>query len=307
MMSEQGFPGDRPMTDDRVTRRDLAEGRVEKILSDRTAQVPIADFGFDFTNAMQIAEAAKVMATAGPMLPEWLRGNVGGCWAIIVRSIELHISPLTLANWTYLGKDGRVAYESQFYHAVIEAQAPLKERLQWQIIGEGDDRKCRVWGVFKSETIVREFTSEKLGALRPGLNERGQIKGSPLWLRKPEVQMFYDACRDWCRIHCPDILGGVYAREEIEENEGIAEAPMKDVSRDTSPKLRDRLRGPVGEGFEHTKSSIEEAIAAATPADPKRSSKGDATGPADATAPAETASSSNVPPAPDGGAVAPTA
>lgn len=300
-MSDQSFPGDRPMDADRVTRRDLAEGKVEKVLSDRTSQVPIADFGFDFTNAMQIAEAAKIMATAGPMLPEWLRGNVGGCWGIIVRAIELNISPLTLANWTYLGKDGRVAYESQFYHAVIEAKAPLKERLQYEIIGTGDDRTCRVWGVFRGETIVREITSERLGDLRPGTNERGQIKGSPLWVRKPDVQMFYDTCRDWCRIFCPDILGGVYARGEVEESEGVAE-PMKDVSRDTSPKLRERLRGPTGEGFD--KSSIEEAIAAATPADRKRSSKGDATGPADATAPAETALPSNCPPAPDGGAVA---
>ncbi|WLB57513.1 hypothetical protein [Bradyrhizobium japonicum] len=113
--------------------------------------------------------------------------------------------------------------------------------------------------------------------------------------------MFYDTCRDWCRIFCPDVLGGVYARGEVEESEGVAE-PMKDVSRDTSPKLRERLRGPTGEGFD--KSSIEEAIAAATPADPKRSSKGDASGPAEAASPAETALPSNCPPAPDGGAVA---
>jgi hypothetical protein len=37
--------------------------------------------------------------------------------------------------------------------------------------------------------------------------------------------------------------------------------------------LRERLRGPVGEGFEHTKSSIEASIAEATPHDRRKTSK----------------------------------
>src|SRR5688572_20500296 len=88
---------------DRVTRRDLAEGRVDKVLTDRTALVSVDDVvgGLRFENALQIAEAAKIMATSGSMLPPWLQGNVGGCWGIILRSIELRMSPMTLASMTY--------------------------------------------------------------------------------------------------------------------------------------------------------------------------------------------------------------
>jgi len=296
---------DQDIDSGRVTRRDLAEGRIEKVMTERTTMVPISEFGLRFENAFQMGEAAKLMATAGPMLPEWLQGNVGGCWGIILRATELGISPLTLANWTYItekkNQDGsitkRVAYESQFYHAIVEARAPIKESLQHEIIGEGDERKCRVWATFKGETKPKVFESETLGKLRPPRNQYGGIKGSPLWDRKPEVQMFYDASRDWSRINCPHILGGVYAREEMEENEDHV---GPDQAKDVSPKLRERLRGPVGEGFEHTKSSIEASIAAATTVDHKRSGKASAVaGPAaDEVMPSvEAASSSLQPPA----------
>lgn len=291
--------------DGRVTRRDLAEGKIEKVMTERTTMVPISDFGLKFENAFQMGEAAKLMATAGPMLPEWLQGNVGGCWGIILRATELGISPLTLANWSYLVENKgvkRVAYESQFYHAIIEARAPIKDRLHHEIIGEGDQRRCRVWATFKGATKETSFLSGTLAELRPAKNEYGKTKGSPLWDRKPEVQMFYDASRDWARIHCPDILGGVYAREEMDEAEDQRVGP--DNAKDVSPGLRARLRGPVGEGFEHVKSSIKASIAAATVIDHKKTGKVAASAglPASGDALAEAASSSVSPPAQGDGA-----
>lgn len=256
----------------RVTRRDLAEGNIGKVMTERTTMVPISDFGLKFENAFQMGEAAKLMATAGPMLPEWLQGNVGGCWGIILRATELGISPLTLANWSYLVENKgvkRVAYESQFYHAIVEARAPIKDRLQHEILGEGEERRCRVWATFKGATKETSLLSNTLAELRPGKNQYGQTKGSPLWDRKPDVQMFYDTSRDWARLHCPDILGGVYARDELEETE----QRRVDNARDVSPRLAGRLNGPGGEGFAGATApqSIDAALAAARapPADIK--------------------------------------
>ncbi|MGY3130075.1 hypothetical protein ACVWZM_000757 [Bradyrhizobium sp. USDA 4501] len=317
-MSEQSFPGDRPMTDDRVTRRMLAEGQIEKVVSpERTGLIPMNDVmgGLKFENAFQLAEAAKLMSTAGPILPPWLQGNVGGCWAVLLRSQETGISALALAQMMFVTeKKGvqRVGYDSVYFRTMVEKFAPLKERLAVRYEGEGDELVCIVYATFKGEHEPRQFPpkgTEKeftLKKLHPGHNEYGAVKGSPLWDDKPALQMFYSMSRDWSRMYCADIVAGAYTRDEL-VNAGYTEVVEVQRVTDTSPKLRERLRGPVGEGFEHTKSSIDEAIAAATPADPKRSSKGDASGPADATAPAETASSSDLPPAPDGGAVAPTA
>jgi hypothetical protein len=259
-----------------ITRRDLADGKIERVMSERTALVPMSDLtgGLRFENALQMAEAAKLMATAGPMLPPWLQGNVGGCWGIILRATELGISPLTLANWSYVTENRgvqRVAYESQLYHAIIEARAPITTRLNHEIIGTGDERRCRVWATFKGEGEPRSFTSETLGSLRPATNEYGKVKGSQLWIDKPEVQMFYDGSRDWARIYCPDILGGIYARDEFPDAEPVRIGP--DRARDVSPKLAERLRGPGGEGFpgQCVAQHIDAALDAAR--DPKHKSK----------------------------------
>lgn len=262
-----------------VTRRDLVEGRIDKVLTDRTGGVPVAGGmgGLQLTDMLKVAEAAKLMSTAGPMLPGWLQGNVGGCWAIIIRAMELGISPLTLANWTYLppakqGREQRIAYESQYYHAIIEARAPIKDRLQWRIEGTGDARKCFVWATFKGETTPRTFPPENsgdeftLGKLRPALNDYGGVKGSPLWLTKPEQQLFYAMSRDWARVYCPDILGGVYAAADMDE-EPAAASP-----RDVSPRLHERLKGPAGEGFQ-TAKSLDAVIDGARTVDSKKAAK----------------------------------
>jgi hypothetical protein len=246
-----------------ITRRDLVEGNIDKVIEQGKMSVAVSETfgGLHFENALQIAEAAKYMAMAGPMLPPWLQGNVGGCWAIIVRAIELRMSPLTLANWTYeVTNRGvkRVAFESQFYHAIIETRAPLKDRLHYEILGEGDDRRCRVWATLKGESAPREYVSATLAELRPPVNEYGQIKGSPLWGSKPDLQLFYNASRDFARIYFPDILGGLYEKTELEDQE--TREPMRDVT----PALGARLHGVQGEGFSNDIATrIEETVEAA--------------------------------------------
>lgn len=309
--SADEIPGVKSRGDDgRVTKRMLAEGQIERVLApERTGLVPMRDSGgLRFDNAFQMAEAAKLMATAGPLLPPWLQGNVGGCWAIILRSNEIGISPLTLAAMTYVTeKKGvqRLGYDSVYFRTLVEMYAPIKNRLAARYEGEGDDMICIVSAIFKGEIEPRQFPpkgTEKdftLGKLRPDRNEYGQIKGSPLWDDKPALQLFYAMSRDWARMYCADIVAGVYTKDELIE-EGF-----QDVTRpsDLSPKLRERLRGPVGEGFEHTRSSIEASIAAATPNKKTgRASAPDGTAVGDASA--EAAPSSHTAPSEGGGAVA---
>ncbi len=271
-MSDESITDQQP---DRVTRRDLVEGKIGKVLDpERSGSVPMHNGGLRFENAFQMAEAAKLMATAGPLLPPWLQGNVGGCWAIILRSQEIDISPLTLAAMTYVTEKGgvqRIGYDSSYFRTLVEKYAPIKERLAVRYEGDGDELVCIVYATFKGESEPRQFPpkgSEKdftLAKLRPGRNDRGQIKGSPLWETKAPLQMFYAMSRDWARMYCTDIVAGVYAREELEEH-GFVEVTRPT---DLSPRLGQRLRGQTGEGFSGMKS-IDAAIAEATPTDRKK-------------------------------------
>ncbi|SCB52272.1 hypothetical protein GA0061099_103018 [Bradyrhizobium yuanmingense] len=256
-MSDQSFPGDRPMESDRpqperVTRRDLAEGNAEKVVNERTEQVLMfkGGGGANIGNMRDLIDEAKLLSTAGPMLPPWLQGNVGGMFGVCMKAHELGISPLTLASWTYIVEnkgEKRVSYESQFFHALIEAQAPITSRLNVEYEGDGDNRRCRVFATFKGEREPRYFPPKDadpnqftLGKLRPTRNDSGKVKGSPLWDLKPDLQLFYNMSRDWARMYCPDIIGGMYGRDEMEDAGFVV---ASETPKDVSPRLAERLRG----------------------------------------------------------------
>lgn len=275
----------------RVTKRDLVEGNAEKAVTDHTARVGMAaGGGVDYSNLKDLVDAAKLLSAAGEMIPPFFRGNVGAMFANCLRAQELGISPLTLANWTYAVTnkgETRIAYESQLFHALIEARAPIKERMQVWYEGEGDDLKCFVSAIFKGETEPRQWPPANmadqytLGKLRPGKNDYGKTKGSPLWDTKPPLQLFYNISRDFARVFFPDVLGGMYGKDEmLDAGFEDTSATAKNVTPDLSPKLSERLRlAKSDEGFkgEQTLQTINAALAAAKAPEPvKKGEAGDA-------------------------------
>lgn len=203
----------------------------ERINRDVVGQVGMGRTGsgrslIQFANLGEVLEFAKVMSTAQGMVPRHLIGNPGACVGIVLQAIDWGFSPYAVAQKSYIAKDGQpLAYESQLIHAVIEKNAPLVGRLKHRFEGAGDATRCIVWGTLRkldtvTQTWIEEectFKSETLAKLRPRLNDQGDSKGSPLWQKKPEVQLFYNASRDWARIYCPDVLLGAYSIDEMRE------------------------------------------------------------------------------------------
>ncbi len=224
------------------------EDRLDRAVAGEMA-VSFGQGGVSFRSMTEIFEFAKLMALGGVAVPPHCRGNPGVCLAVTMQAIEWKMSPFAVANKSYAVVNGygdraveRLAYESQLTHAVIEARAPILGRLSVRYEGEGDDRVCIVSGLFRGETEPREWKSPTLAKRRPARNDKGYIKGSPLWDTKPDLQQFYDCSRDWARVYCPDVLMGIYTPDEIEE------LPVGEHA--TSPNLMERLPGRMGEeGF----------------------------------------------------------
>lgn len=198
-------------------------------------------------------EFAKMMAVSGAAVPKWLRNNPGGCLAMCSRALRWKMEPFAVAEKSYLaiGKGGteHIGYEAQLVHAVVISNAPLKGRLRYEILGTGDERRCKVWATFKNEDKPHEYTSETLGAKIKaiGKNDKGQLKGSPLWETDPEVQLAYSAVRQWCRLFSPETLLGVYTPDELP-------AEPIDISQEVSTleqRLKNATRSRTGErGFD---------------------------------------------------------
>jgi hypothetical protein len=176
-------------------------------------------------------EVAKLMSKANGMVGPHLIGNPGGCLAVVLQAISWGMSPYAVASKTYVADkpeniarkiaDGEpippISYEAQLVHAVVLALAPTKERPKITFEGEGNDMRCIVTATFKGARTPSVLRSEPLSKLR---NE----KGSPLWSKKPQQQLGYNAVRDWARRYCPDVIMGVYTPEEMLEAQ-IEEKP----------------------------------------------------------------------------------
>jgi RecT family len=177
--------------------------------------------GITIASPADIEIIAHRLARAKVAVPPHVRDNPGVAFALCLQALEWRMPIMSVINKSYVVNNKgveRIAYESQLVHAIIERNAPIKGRLRSQIIGEGDERRCKVWATFKGEKSPHEYTSETLGSLREarGRNkEKGDVlKGSPLWESQPEVQLFYSASRTWARMFAPDVILGAYTPED---------------------------------------------------------------------------------------------
>lgn len=214
----------------------LAERIASRVDPAGAANIVVSESGggLVFTNALEMMDFAKLMAVSDKAVRPHLRNNVGACLGIIVQANDWGMSPYSVANKSYLVND-QFAYESQLIQAVILKRAPIKGRIKFGYEGEGDQRVCVASAVALDGEAV-EYRSPPLGKISP--------KNSPLWKSDPDQQLAYFCGRALCRRHFPDVLLGVYDRDELE-----GAPPIKDVTPQPTG-LAARLASKPAAGFD---------------------------------------------------------
>lgn len=170
--------------------------------------------GFELTpNSLgEVVAFATLMAKAQHAIPKHLRDNAGACMAVTLQALRWQMDPFAVAAKTYNVKD-QVAYESQVIAAAINTRANLAARPLIEYEGEGATRQCTVTFEFKNGD-VRSYTSPEIGKIT--------TKNSPLWNSDPDQQLGYYSIRSAARRHCPEVILGVYDRDEVEAAEPMA-------------------------------------------------------------------------------------
>lgn len=186
-------------------------------------QIVVSDSagGVAFRDAGEMMEFAKMMAVASGGIREHLRSNPGACLAILTQALEWGLSPFAVANKSYY-VNNQIAFESQLVQAVILKRAPIKGRIKFEYSGAGQDRACRAWARLKEDDEEVEYLSPKLKDIKP--------QNSPLWKNDPDQQLAYFSGRSLCRRHFPDVLLGIYDREEVENAPRIGPDRARDVT-----------------------------------------------------------------------------
>lgn len=170
-------------------------------------------------NGKELMDMANLMSGSGQMVRDFYRGNPGDCAALIMICQPYGFNPFMVSWKTYKaskGQDAPISFEGQLVNAMVNQSAPVKGRLKYRYDGEGPDMTCTVTGIDRETGEEITYTSPKVKDI--------PIKNSPLWKSDPQQQLGYFSARSWARRHFPELLLGVYTREEIDE------APIKDIT-----------------------------------------------------------------------------
>ncbi len=193
-------------------------------------------------NLAEVVKFAEVMSRADIALPKHLRGNAGACMAVALQALDWQMNPFAVASKSY-AVNGVIAYEAQLIAAVVNTRSGIKGRLQYSYDGTGGKRTCTVSGMLDGMELT--YTTPEIGSIT--------VKNSPLWKSDPDQQLGYFAARSWARRHCPEVILGVYDRDEAQD--------MRDITPPAGSGLAERLQGANG-GFnaEGVETALAEAV-----------------------------------------------
>ena len=197
----------------------------------------------DPTHLHNMMALAEVMSRGMSTVPRHLQKNQGDCLAVVMQATQWGMNPFAVAQKTHV-VNGTLGYEAQLVNAVVNSLAPTKDRLNYEWFGDWN----KVIGKFKeieSKKKVDEDTGKPLtvrvsnwdakdeaglgvrvwatmkNEAQPRLLElhlaQCRVRNSPLWVDDPRQQIAYLAVKRWTRLHCPDVLLGVYTPDELAE------------------------------------------------------------------------------------------
>lgn len=186
---------------------------------------------------------AEIMARGVATVPRHLQKNAGDCLAVVMQATQWGMNPFAVAQKTHL-VNGTLGYEAQLVNAVVNTMAPTKDRINYEWFGDwskvmgkfeereskkktdedtGKPLKYRVpaWSINDEAGLGVKVWATMKGENTPRLLElllvQARTRNSPLWAEDPRQQIAYLAVKRWTRLHCPDVLLGVYTPDELEE------------------------------------------------------------------------------------------
>jgi hypothetical protein len=218
----------------------------------------------------QLVAVADFMAKGRATVPKHLQGNQGDCLAVVMQATTWRMNPFAVAQKTHL-VNGVLGYEAQLVNAVVNTMAPTKDRINYEWFGEwtrvmgkfeereskkkvdedtGKPLKYRVpnWNIKDEDGLGIRVWATMKGEAEPRVLElllvQCRVRNSPLWADDPRQQIAYLAVKRWTRLHCPDVLLGVYTPDELDDapvpkDMGAADVVGKPVDPKNPPGLSD--------------------------------------------------------------------
>lgn len=209
------------------------------------------------TSGTDLQDKANIMAQSGLMVKELFRDKPGICAGFILMCAPYRINPFQASWKCYQVKgDAPLAFEAQLIMAMINVAAPIAGRLKFAFDGEGPMRACIVTAIDRDSGEVLEYRSPAIKDIK--------IKNSPLWVNDPDQQLCYFSGRGFARRHYPEILLGVYDRDELDQEP----RPPRDVTPQDKQAARQITGNSILDALPDADAEPEPVVIEATVAKP---------------------------------------
>jgi len=180
---------------------------------------------------------------ASDLIPKHYQGKPSNCLIAMIRADAMKLDVFFLMEHTYV-VHGRLGLDGQLLIALMNKSGLFKSRIVFKYSGDSrEERKCRLIATFKDSTeeIFSEVSyqmAKENGWTKPEpayIWENGQkiISGTTpsQWDTMTDQRLAYRTAAFFCRLYCPDIIGGMTTVDELreapaEEAEGVERAPL---------------------------------------------------------------------------------
>lgn len=226
----------------------------------------------------RIYRVADTMASGIIAVPEHFRKKPADCFAVCLQAFGWGMNPYSVAQKTHITQGGQLGYEAQLIYSVVVNRAPIKARPDFEFIGDWSKILGKVKEM-KSERGGKYYVSDWKPTDEEGLGViirctlRGESKPrevivmmsqawprfSTQWATDPQQQICYLATRKWARRYTPDVILGVYTKEELEESPPVPRnmGPAEVIEKTGTPGL-------TAEQLATWRTEAEKGMAAAT-------------------------------------------
>lgn len=172
-------------------------------------------------------ELAQRMATAlakSTIVPKEYQNNISNALIAVEMAARLHTSPMMVMQNLYV-VNGRPAWSSQYIIAMINSSGKYRTELQFEMEGKGDGLSCYAWAEDRSgHKVVGPKITMAMAKAEGWANRNGSK-----WQTMPEVMIRYRAASFFGRMYCPDMIMGIYSRDEVVEGDYVIEPNAEDI------------------------------------------------------------------------------
>lgn len=167
---------------------------------------------FSDAKSFEVALRMADCLSKSTVVPREYQGNNGNCMIAIEMASRINTSPMMVMQNLYI-VNGRPAWSAQWIISMINSSHRYKTELQFDFGHDKDDGglSCTAW--------AEDWNGHKVLGPKITMNmanaEGWTNKNGSKWKTMPEVMIQYRAASFFGRMNCPDMIMGIYSKDEV--------------------------------------------------------------------------------------------